>query len=217
MLASLVMAGCETSDEVITPDQAETTLSPLSESLKTVYTEALDCTADSMDLYRNWCAVTQMGDADFLAPDLKTSYLGLSMIYDPSQTVSANSLETTRFSVLHLDSQGALITDITPSNPEEVQELLEISLSLTDNLKNGFGGDFTLSADFYDYLMSEQENQTLYPMSLSENGRSTTYVAGLPSELYFVPNLGYVAIEDKGDGLAYVSVFSLMNIISDGI
>lgn len=210
--AILTLSACENTEDIPNPEAPSSETTSISQSVKEAFTEALDCSEGSSDLYRNWCPVTELGENPFGPPESKTSYLGFSMVFDPNSTISSSSLDTTSLSILHLDSTSALITDITPSNDEESKNLAAVIFNLAGAIKESSLKAFPVSADLYDYIMSDQGTRMAYPITLSNDGTSAAYNASLPSELYSTPS-GYVAIEDNGDGRAYVSVFSLAPLV----
>ena len=91
--------------------------------IKARYSAELTCTADSRDLNRHWCPVTEMGSQPFELPKTAVTWLGITMELKDGAKVAPAALDTTSLSAIHLGPGGVRLTYLKPSNAEEKKSL----------------------------------------------------------------------------------------------
>jgi hypothetical protein len=159
---------------------------------------------DASDLLRSWCPAARIGQADAVRlPKTPTTFVGVTIALKANASVRKAALDNLSLSALHLGTDGARLTAITPSNEEERKPILEAAMQVTAVLK-GKANAIKLSSDLAGFLAS-QLKKPRHPLTMG--AKSATWKSENPAELFQVGDV-YVVIETTSDG-DWVNVFPI--------
>ncbi len=186
-----------------------------SDVLAKKYGTELDCSATSQDPIRSWCPVALLNQFPFKTVTAPKSLIGLSMRLKDTDSVKEKTMTTTALAILHLTPTTVRLTDLTPSNEGEKQELLKVAFDLATILKGiDKSGQLKVSSGLLSFVQSESKKAG-HAFAAQKN--SVSYAATLPSGLYYVedPRVGpvYIAIEVASDGTV-VNIFPTVALAS---
>lgn len=169
--------------------------------------KAIDCKSGK-DPLRAWCGAAATAGAGFKSAKDQTVLLGISAPLPASRDVREVLLKATRVSALAFANGKVRLTDVTPDNKDEEQQLLEVAGELALALK-GSSTQVKISAGLSGFLpvLAKQASQGA-AVKDSAKGPATVELKN-PTRMWTV-KVGklevYVVAEDTADG-AWLSVY----------
>jgi hypothetical protein len=168
------------------------------------FAAAIDCSAKSNDPLRAWCPATQVKKAGFKAPPKMTTFVGLTAAVKKGANVRKALLEMVAVSALSVGGGKIFVQDITPENDGEKRQLMEVAMSVAQQLKGGKGG-VVVAKDLGGFLDSLTAKNATKGYDVKDDPAGAKYTAKSPSRAWRVKD-AFVVFEDAPDG-TWVNIY----------